>query len=269
MKTNTKDQMNMVKTFGLIGLAGVACLGAAAWIGYTVWSHRKLDLAEKQLQRGFGMLAADTIDSHRHSFISKKGCPILIGAYHQARQVDRLEWTAQACLNAGIQTPEIVLGLAAVREMTGRDQEALQVLGNGLSKFDKSPDLYYAIAKIFRRNKQDKEAIVAYQKAIERSQQDPSLSLEAMAYFTSIQHWDEAKVIATNLRTAKTDNPEVKLLIARTLIHGNTDPALVKPLVDEAQELISKKPEMKEPLQHAYSDVLNWNSRKPANNKED
>jgi tetratricopeptide (TPR) repeat protein len=231
-------------------LVGVIC-GA-----YMLQTHFVEKKADAQLQKGFGALAAETLDSYRFRLRGKeKSCRLMIAAYYQARRLDRLEWAAQACLESGLEMPEAYLGLATVREMTGREGEALQLLNGILSKFEKIPDIYYEMAQILRRNKKDNEAAAAYMKASERAPENNQFALETLQYLTSLQKWPEAHAVADRLKNIKTDNPEVKLFVARVLLKGG-DKAAAEPLIAAARELINKKPESKAAFEKSYPELL-------------
>ena len=223
---------------------------------FLIQTHFVVKKAEAQLQKGFGALAAETLDSYRFRLRGQeKTCRTLISAYYQSRRLDRLEWAAQACLESGLEMPEAYLGLATVRELTGREGEALQLLSGVLGKFEKIPDIYYEIAQILRRNKRDNEAAAAYMKASERAPENNQFALETLQYLSSLQKWPEARLVADRLKNIQTDNPEVKLFVARALLKGG-DRKAAEPLIASARELIEKKPESKAAFEKAYPDVL-------------
>lgn len=238
-------------------LGGLASFVAGlAWAGSAYQSHRVLSRAEAQMKKGFFALAAETLDPYRKSLARKEeSCKLLVAAYFSAKRPDRLEWVSEACLEAGKEIAEAYIGLAGSREMTGRDGEAVNILAGVAGKFDKTPDIYYALAQILKRNKKDNEALGSYQRAFERAPKNPQLALEATEYAASLQRWNEAKGFVEPLKAAETDNPEVKLFVARVLMKAG-DSASAEPLVAQARDLMAKKPEMQKGLEQNYADVL-------------
>jgi tetratricopeptide (TPR) repeat protein len=244
------------KTRKYVKIAAVVLgMAALAWGGTYLLTRRAASRAEELLRKGFGAVAADTVDCHRYRLTgSAANCKILIAAYFQSRRVERLEWASQACLEAGHEIPEDYIGLAATREWTGRAQEALQILSEGASKFDKIPDVYYTLAQFFQRNKQDDAAVNAFKQALARAPQDNALAIEALQFFANAKKWSDGKQIAEQLKTVQTDNPEVKVFLARFLIK-NGNKAGAKELLDQANELVKAKPEVRKQLEDRYPDV--------------
>lgn len=212
--------------------------------------------AEAALLKGFGAVAADVIDERRHEAVRfEKGCPVMLGAYYQTRRADMLEWAGQACLEAGREIPEVFLALAAAREFTGRDQEALRILGGVAGRFDKIPDIYYRMAQILQRNKQNDAAAATLIRAAERAGNNNQIVLDAVQFLSGIQKWAEAKQLADKLKGTATDDPEVKLVLARALKNGGDAPG-AQLLVDQAKGIIAAKPEFKQAIEQAYPDLL-------------
>jgi len=233
----------------------VICLGAYG--GYRGAMYRATLQAEELIKKGFGTLAASQLSPFQRSLVSdERGCGILIASNFLARKSETLDWASQACLEAGINIPDAYIGLAAVREFSGQDNEALQILNQVASKFEKTPDIYLRMATIFRRAKNNDGAAQAYLKAAERAPQNNQLSLDILQFMSEQNRWQDALQFANKLRTVETDNAEVKLVIARALFKGG-DQGSAKLLVDQAKALIEKKPEIKPVIERAYADVLN------------
>lgn len=242
-----------------VGAIVVALLivAAGSWGVTTYQARHALKRAMAQLEKGLPVVAAETIDPYREALVKKseQDCRVVIAIYYQARRPERLEWAAQACLDEGKVFPEAFVGWAAAREFIGRDAEALQILGNAAPKFDKVPSIYYSMAQIFRRNKRDDEAIAAFRSAIERAPNDNQLAIETAEYLYSLKKFADAKKLVDKLKDVKTDNPEVKLFLARVYL-ANQDKGTARTLASEANELISKHPEMKPAYEKGYSDVF-------------
>jgi tetratricopeptide (TPR) repeat protein len=246
-----------VRNFALLAAVVLVIAGAGVFGISVLQVSYKLGKAEEQLRKGWPALAAETIDGHRTAAIRHQtGCRIMISAYYQARRADRLEWVSQACLESGRETPEAYMGLAGARELIGRDSDALQILGQAAPKFDKIPDIYYTAAQIQRRLRRDQDALMNFGRAIERAPQNNQLALEVLEYAVSLEQWELAKGLAGKLKPVETDNPAVKLFLARILAKGGDMPSS-QALVAEAKPLMEKKPaELKAALEKDFADVL-------------
>lgn len=243
---------------GALILGGVGA--GATWGICLVKANRALKKADEQLIAGRGALAAETLDPYRHVIKKdERACKIMISAYYAAHTADRLEWASQACIEAGNELPESYLGLAAAKEFTQRDQEALQILNNAVEKFPDTPDMVYRLGQVLRRNKRDDGAVSAFKEAMRRAPQNQQLALEVLDYLAFLERWQDAAQIARNLKSMQTENPEIKLLLARSLQRGGS-PDESRGLVAEAQALLVKTPRFKEAIEKAYADVLNFGS---------
>jgi tetratricopeptide (TPR) repeat protein len=244
------------KVLGGVALGAIVLCVGAAWGVCTLRTYRVLMKAEDSMTKGFGALAAERIDPVRHEVIRfERGCSVMLSAYFNSRRTERLEWAAQACLEAGKDVPEVYLALAAHRELTGRDAEALRILSQVAPRFDKIPDLYYRMSQILQRNRNVDGAVAAMIQAVERSPAQSQIVLEALEYFSGLQRWNEARQMADKLKSAPTDDPEVKLVIARALRKGG-DVGSAQQLIDQAKTLLAQRPEQKARLERAYADML-------------
>jgi tetratricopeptide (TPR) repeat protein len=244
---------------GVVAVVAVAIWGAE-------WGRARLRLreAEALLGKGFATLAAERLEGVRSTIASsERGCKALIAAYLGAHQPERLEWASQACITAGIETTDTYIGLAAAKEIIGQDNDALRILEGVAKKFDKSPDPLYRIAQIYRRNKKTAEAADVLAKAADLAKDQPQLSMEAMEAYSEAQRWDSARKFADRIKGVSTDNPEVKLMISRAMLKGG-DREGARALALEARKLMDAKPQLKQALEQAYSDVLNDTPGSPA-----
>ncbi len=244
------------KSYGHYVAVGVVVLAGVYWEARTILIAHEMKVAQDELQKGFGALAAERLDSYRDSLIRRDdGCKELLTAYYQTRKFDRLEWASQACIEAKHEIPEDYLALAAVREETSREPEAIQILAQAAQKFDKVPDFYYRLGQIFQKEKKDQQAAVAYSRAVERAPANNQMAFDVLQYFSKTGHWNEARPLADRLKNVKTDDPEVKLVLARALMHGG-DIGSAQAQADEAKKLLEKNPAAREALEQAYGDVL-------------
>jgi hypothetical protein len=253
---NTLLLKERVKKYGPYVAGGALLIALGAWGASALETKLAISRAEKLLQKGYGSLAAETIDHHRKSAVSyKNGCSVMVGAYFASRHLERLEWAAEACLEAGKDSPDVYLGLAAHRELTGREAESLRILTSVAGKYDQIPDIYFRIAQILMRNKSNDAAAQYMLKATERAQGANQIVVEALQFFSSVQKWNEAKLMADRLKSAPTEDPELKLLIARALKNGG-DAAGAQAVADQARGMIATKGDIKTAMERAYSDVL-------------
>jgi hypothetical protein len=90
---------------------------------------------------------------------------------------------------------------------------------------------------------------------MELTPQDSQLALDSLQYFISLKSEADVKFAAEKLKGVQTENPEVKLYVARALAQTG-DKEGAKALAAQARELMAKKPESKDALEKAYGDVL-------------
>jgi predicted Zn-dependent protease len=242
-------------------------IGGFAWIIQTYRIHHATAVAEGFLKQGFGTLAAEALDPFRYSLATnERGCALLTASYYRSHQTNRLEWAAETCLSAGIETPDTYIGYAAARESTNQDSDALQILNHGLEKFGKSSEIYYRLGLILRRTKRDAEAIQAFLKATELAPSNNSLSLEALTYFISQTRFKDARAMADRLKTVETENPEVKLVLARAYKLSGDKPGLGE-MLGQAKVLLARKPELAPALEQLYADVFRMDIPLPTPNR--
>ena len=252
-----EEQKGCCRGTRIVGLIVVLLVGGVGYLGVTkVMQRRAVTRAEAQLKKGFGALAAESIDRYRsHLVKSADGCKTLALAYSAARKLERLEWAGEACLDNGIETLEVYEGLASAEDSLGRDADAIQIMNAAVQKFPKSPDPLVNLARLFRKNKDDNRAALALMKAVEVSGDNHQLELEAIQFFSSTNRWPEAKQMADRLKAVQTDNPEVKLFIAEALSKGG-DKEGAKAQVAQAETMLAKAtPEQKAALKKKYADV--------------
>ncbi|MFZ9596464.1 MAG: tetratricopeptide repeat protein [Bdellovibrionia bacterium] len=245
----------------------VLAIGVVTTTGYLGLKHRALVLAEKYEAKGFGALALDTLEPFKKGLVSsERGCKAILNAAFQTKKIDQLEWGAQACLNSEIKIPETFLAYASVFEFTGRDGEAINLLLGVAEQFPKVPDLYFRVGQILQRNKRPTEAGKAYQKAFAVTPDNVNLALEVLQNLSIMQLWADAKPVAERLKPLKTDNPVIKLLIARTFLRTG-DQGTAKQLTAEADELLKKNPGAKAELEKNFADLFQPESVVATNKK--
>ena len=239
-----------------IGAGGIAAIATALWGVQATFVHLRLSEAEAQLKKNFAALASESLEPVRYELTSTlRGCQALVSAYYGSHRPERLEWAAQACITAGIETPDIYVGLAAARELAGQDADALKILDQISKKFEKSPDPLYRIAQIYRRNKKTSEAAEVLLKAAELAPSNNQLSMETLEMLSQEQRWSDARKIADRIKSVESDNPEVKLIIARALNHGG-DTAGSQALVTQARALLDKRPELRSGIERGFPDLM-------------
>lgn len=255
MTNQNENIIEFLKNNSVLIVGVVVALAAVPALGHYWMQHRALVSAEAQLTKGFPAVAADVVENYREGFVSSaRGCQVLISSYAGTRDIGKLEWAGQACLSKGQDIPETYLGLAAAREMTGRDTEAFQLLAAVAQKFDKVPDIYLRMGQILQRNKQPKDALAAFLKASERAPQNNQLTLETIIFGTTLQAWNEIRPLAERIKTTQTTNPEVKLLLARVFKQVG-DTASEQAVVQQAKDLLAKSQNRAE-IEKAFADVL-------------
>jgi tetratricopeptide (TPR) repeat protein len=202
-----------------IAAGGIAGIAITLWGVQATFVHLRLTEAEAQIKKNFTALASESLEPVRYELTSSvRGCQALVAAYFGAHKPERLEWAAQACITAGVETSDMYVGLAAARELVGQDGDALKILTQVAQKFDKSPDPLYRIAQIYRRNKKDAEATDLLVKAAELAPTNNQLSMETLEALSTANRWADARKYADRIKAVESDSPEVKLVIARALM---------------------------------------------------
>lgn len=239
-----------VKSVGL-----VIVLSAAGYGGCRLHISYVVKEAEKLSAKGFHVAAAESLETYRKCLVStESSCRTLLNIYYSARWIPRLEWAAESCLSAGFEIPESYFGLATAREANGRGSEAVQILGGVVSKFESIPDILYRMAQMLARQENHSSAVIAYQQAMQRAPNNGGLALEALEYFSRINAWAAAIPVANALKAVKTEDPAIKLLLAR-VYKGAGDSAAQQAMVAEGRDLLERAPN-REQLERTFSDVL-------------
>ncbi|MBI2712441.1 MAG: hypothetical protein HYX41_06255 [Bdellovibrio sp.] len=238
----------------------VVVSAALLLLAYTLFHFLSVGIAmgkaRTALDGGFPAVAANDLEKNRSDVVRRKdGCRLLMDTYYASRKADLLEWAAQACLASGQESPEAYLALAVSSELRGGDADALRILDAGTKKFEKTPGLYLKIAQILARNKNFDDAGNFYNQAVDKAPDNQNIALEAMQFFSQIGKDDAAKTLAGKLKGAKTDNPEIKLLLARALKRGG-DVDGAKALIAEANTMMASNAQLKGRLEKIYEDVF-------------
>lgn len=235
-------------------------------VGFKAATHRAIHTAEVYLNKGFGALAAETLDPYRKSLTSTEPhCKLLLSTYFKAQQGEKLKWAAESCLSAGVETPETYLSLALSQELNGKDAAALQMLTEFSPKFTQIPDFDLRIALIYKKNNKIEQASQAYLSAISKAPSNQTLSFDALQYFASVGDWKHAKTIALSLVNAPTNNPEVKLVLAQALAKGGDTPAALSTL-QQARTLLAQTPTQRPTLEKNYPELFQLMSSAEASN---
>lgn len=252
------DRAESANSMKLAGIFVVVLVGVVATLTYSVTAQRRAVIrAQQEVKKGFGMLAAETVDPYREKLVkSEEGCKAAVMAYAAGRRVDRLEWAGEACIEHGIETMEVYEGLASAADLSGRDNDAIQVLSVAAQKFPKSAEPYFNMAKVYQKNKDENHAVAALLKTVELSGENHQLQLDTLQYLASVNRWTEAKQVADRLKLIDTDNPEVRLLLARTYLKAG-DKVAAQEQVARGKELMGKRPaDQQSNLKKIYSDVF-------------
>jgi tetratricopeptide (TPR) repeat protein len=242
---------------GALALASVALVWAMLWSVSLLRAKLALLRADAAMKQGFGAIAAEEIDPFRQDVIHLDGgCQLLVASYYDSRRLERLEWSAQSCLRAGKESPDMYIALAGHRELTGRDQDALRILDTAAKKYDQIPEFYRRMGSILLRNKNPDAAASMLMKAAERTPGADQSIVETLQTMVSLEKWPEAKILADRLKSAPMKGAEIKLLIARALKFGD-DPTGAQYFIDQAKELLpSETPEKRKTIESIYPDLL-------------
>lgn len=246
----------------LLAIIGVGFGGLKGLNAVQLRSAKKV--MKLALDKGYPAVAADTAENRRELLANDgEGCALMIDAFFRARIVTRLDWASQMCMANGLNIVETFLGLSAVRSFEGRDQEAINVLQEGLRIYPDSAPIYVRMAEIFRKNKNENLALQAFVTAVQKAPTDLALALNAYQYFQTLKKTELMKQLAQRMKTAETTQPEVKLVIARTLKETG-DMEGSKQLASQGLALAAKNPQLVAALSKSYADVVGGAAPAPA-----
>ncbi len=239
-------------------LAGfiVILLGTATTAGQSLYRNHVVERADALTKKGYFGLAADLIEPHEAALThSLDGCRILSISYFGSRRLDRLESATEACLENQQQSTDVIIGLAAAFEMTGRVDQAILLLQNSSAAFKNTAEFPHRLGMIYRNQKNIDGAIAQYLEANRRAPALHKLGLDYVVFMAENQKWNEAAAVADSLKDAKTEDPEVRLLLARVYQRAGR-PEAAQAQVEVARSLLEKAPERRDPLLKAYGDLL-------------
>lgn len=240
----------------VVAIVVLGAIGSAVTFGYCKWQHKHdVKAAQAAFEKGYNTLASEVLEHHRKWMTkSADDCKLLVNIYYSARNPGALAWAAESCLTNGIDLPETNMALAFSRDMGGRTQEAVQILGSVVDKYKDIPDVFYRMAQMLVRLGNNDAAAVAYSQALERAKDNAAMFVEALDFMATQKMWDAAKPIAMKIKDTEIDNPAIKLLIARVLVNsGERESA--KPLIASSKTLLEKSPNRAQ-IEKAFADIL-------------
>ncbi|HTL11754.1 MAG TPA: hypothetical protein VL588_04665 [Bdellovibrionota bacterium] len=247
---------------------GAFALGAVTfWAFDQVLAHRAVVRAQQDLRRGFASLAADRIDSHRYALTdSDEGCKTLTQAYTGAHRADRLEWSAQACLDGHHEVPEVFLGQAAAREWLGDEQGATELYERGGTRFSSNADFPWAVARIRARAHDKNGAVASYAEAVRRAPGDPRLLGDALTYLVRARAWAQAKDAAEKVAALSDMDCTAGLLLqAAHVLNATGGGDMARGLVERAAPRLDASGTVeKDRLVTQYGGLLSAFGRMPA-----
>jgi tetratricopeptide (TPR) repeat protein len=245
--------------FPLAAAAILATVGAVAGGIYGYRLHT-LSKAEALMEKNFHMLAAEYLDPFRESLVNdERACRALANAYFGSRMLSRLEWATEACITNGVEPPDVVVGLSMAWEQSGRVEAAVQLLKGAEEKFKNSPEFSHRLGVIYQSQKNLDQAVQSFLEAHRRAPGLAKLALDYLVFFIQNNKWSEASVVAESLKDAQTEDPEVKLLIARAFQQTGRNEA-ARAQVEVAKTLLDKAPGKKDALLKNFADLLESSS---------
>lgn len=253
------DGFRMKRTLLLPGVIAVVMglVFAAAWGVPRLQARSALDRAADLRARGFTALALEALRPHEEALSrTAEGCRELSDLIFQAGEAVSLQATAERCLSNGVQTPEVVIGLAASRELRNDDQTALNILNGALKQFKESPDLPFRMGVILRRNKNTEGAANAFSLAASLAPKNAQLQLNIVRILAELEAWKKAAEAAARIKDEKTEDPEVKLVLARVFLRAG-DSETARQTLGSAKSLLSRVDDNRsQQLRRAYEDVF-------------
>ncbi len=239
-----------------LAVASATVLACCTFVGIYGYKNFRLGQAEVLMGRGFHALAAENLDGLRNGLTgTDRGCKALVNAYFGARNTVRLEWASEACIENGIQPPDVIVGLANAWEQTGKVEAAVQLLQGASEKFKEAPDFEHRLGVIYNGQKKTDLAIKSFMEAHRRAPTLTKLALDYLVFFAQNNRWTEASIVADSLKDAQTEDPEVKLLIARAFQQtGRAEASRAQ--VEVAKTLLDKAPNKKDALLKNFADLF-------------
>ena len=199
----------------------VLSLGALFLVLFTARAEYVLWRADKILtEKGFASLAGEMLYPYRHLLIyQEKGCRVMLTAFFEGRLMDRADWAAQACLEAGTEIPEAYIALAGVREATGRQEEALGIYQAAIRKFPKDASILFKSARLFLKANMGDEAEKNFIAAATEVPQNIGVQVDTLAFLVQRRNWTAARVIADRVRSSgQALKPQVNIVMAETYL---------------------------------------------------
>ena len=236
----------------------VILLVPATYFYKSVKLSRAVENASKALEEKYPNVAYQYLKKYKGQIThSKDHCKLLLDSIIGVGHPHKIMWAAEACHYAGHKDlKEVYLGYSIGFELKGNLQAAINVLANNIKTFEKIPDFYYRLAKLFMARKENQAAANMYLQTIERAPKNMVLHLESLNFLSSNKYWAAAARVAEKMITGKVENSEAKLIMARALINGRK-PDLAKKLVSEVKSSMGKmKDNIKSVLLSRYKDLL-------------
>lgn len=229
---------------------------AGSLLGRHVFHLAKLDKAEGYLQRGLAALAYEQVHPYRDGLSkNERGCLALFQIYSSRNKGEQLEWAAESCIENEVKHHSVFLAYAQANELMGRDLKALNILVSSAKNFEKRPEFYFQAGVIYERLKDIDAATQAFDLALQRSEENKQLMFKVLQFLVTHQKWQKARQLAGQLRYEKTQDPEVKLILAYAFKMGG-DEASWKAELKAAEEMLEKSPNRMKALKERYTGVF-------------
>lgn len=201
----------------IVSLAiSVVLLGYLTCAGVALWRGEKM-----MTEKGFMVLAAETLQPYREILsYSARGCRALLQANYEGRFLDRAEWAAESCLNHGHEISEAYVALAGVRESTGREEEAMQILRAASERFREDATVQYKLARLLVKAGRLPEALNYMNQAAAKVPQNIGVQVETLAFMIQQKEYALARSVVERLKSVppKDLNAIARMLMAEVLV---------------------------------------------------
>ncbi len=164
---------------------------------YRNYRHLKQAVeAHRLMTQGFGALAMDVIDSSRADFVARpQGCALLVKIYELAFRLDRLQWAAEACQAAGVDSSEVDQARGMVFAAHENWDQAKIAYEMAAYKF-KNPEGFVKLSEYHLSRNNPEEAIRALTTGLLNLPGDELLSYQLLKTYYDLKRYEEAAQVA-------------------------------------------------------------------------
>lgn len=236
--------------------AALVCLAGIAWGWGEFQFRRSVKEGTQYLAQGYGHLAWTTLRPHRDRLLSEtKYCPVFINSALESESWSDVAWAAEACRSGGFEGLDPELAMAIASEKQKLPDRAAVWAERAMRRSPKDLRPYIFLSRLLRE-KAPEESLKWLLQATQLNPNDAQLALDAANALASRGDWAAARQFADRLVNEQTQDPAVKLLIARILLNSGDKPR-ARAVRQVAEEWMKRLPQDQyQRLRNEYVDVF-------------